>query len=45
MEAWIAAREEAAPDVAIFDSAFVNALDSRGASREFFLGERETLDI
>jgi hypothetical protein len=45
LEAWIAAREEAAPDVAIFDSAFVNALDSRGASREFFLDESDDDDI
>jgi hypothetical protein len=45
LEASIAAREEASPAVAIFDSAEVNAVDSRGGSPEFFFGESDADDI
>jgi len=45
LEAWIAAREETSPALAIFDSASVNTDDSRGGSPEFFFGESDEDDI
>jgi hypothetical protein len=45
LEARIAAREEAAPEVAIFDRALVNVCDSSGGSPEFFLDEPDDDDI
>jgi hypothetical protein len=45
LEAWIAAREETASALAIFDNASVNTDDSRGGSPEFFFGEPDEDDI
>lgn len=45
MEAAIAAREEAGDADATFAKASVNALDSRGGSPEFFVGESDDDDI
>ena len=45
MEASIAAREEAGEDETTFVNASVNALNSRGGSPEFLLGESDDDDI